>query len=250
MTIIPDENLTPGARHYTSLLLFAYDFWVLYLSNTFAWRCPTKSVLLPFFRGNAGPRHMDVGVGTGYFPAEVAAGEAETRGKGDSDKTVIKRDWPQKLALVDVNPECLETASARIGRPDRTNHLLIDVLRPVDPGSVPVKVEEVFDSISLMYLLHCLAGPPAEKTQLVLANLKPYLSDRGTLFGATILGKGVRHNWFGRILMRYYNRIGIFNNYADGKDEILDALEKEFDDVEGHVVGCVLVFRARGPRRS
>ncbi|KAL1962963.1 hypothetical protein VTN77DRAFT_8809 [Rasamsonia byssochlamydoides] len=241
------DNLTPGAHHYNRLTLSFYDFFVLYFSNSFAWRCPTQSVLLPFFRDNAGPRHMDVGVGTGYFPAAITDDSSNKKKKKKSEE--VKQDWPQKLALVDLNPKCLETAAARIGQPERTVCLLTDVLRPLssDQQENPA---EVFDSISLMYLLHCLAGPPGEK-QRVFANLKPYLADdHGVLFGATVLGKGVRHNWVGRMLMRVYNRVGVFDNYADGKEEILQALENEFEDVEGHVVGCVLLFRARKPKRN
>lgn len=242
----PGEKLDDSARYYSSFVLSSYDFFVLYFSNKFVWRCPTKSVLLPFFRANAGPRHMDVGVGTGYFPAAATTRRREITSSDKHDRDTIKQgeDWPQKLALVDVNPKCLETASSRIAQPDRTVRLLADVLRPL-PDPV-----EVFDSISFMYLLHCLSGPPREKTQRVLVNLKPYLAEQGVLFGATILGKGVRHNWIGRILMWAYNRVGLFHNYADGKDEIISALEAEFDDVEGHVIGCVLVFRARRPKRT
>ncbi|MEA7571661.1 CoA transferase, partial [Salmonella enterica subsp. enterica serovar Virginia] len=40
----------------------------------------------------------------------------------------------------------------------------------------------------------------------------------GTLFGATILGKEVPHNAFGKKLMAVYNKKGIFSNTNDSAD--------------------------------
>src|SRR5262249_21733539 len=77
MSRIPRQHHSPSplpdtaasARYYRRLILSFYALWVLPISNPFVWRCPTKTVLVPFFRANVGRRHMDVGVGTGYFPA-------------------------------------------------------------------------------------------------------------------------------------------------------------------------------------
>lgn len=111
----------------------------------------------------------------------------------------------------------------------------------------PIRVTRNFDSISLVYLLHCLAGPVSDKAD-IFRHLKEHLEDGGTLFGATVLGKGVRHNWAGRWLMRIYNRKGIFGNLDDGAEVFLEVLKECFDDVEARVEGVVLVFAARGAR--
>jgi len=59
-----------GSAIYTPILLRSiYDTWVLGISNTYFWKCPTASVLLPFFEMHMSRRHLDVGVGTGYFPS-------------------------------------------------------------------------------------------------------------------------------------------------------------------------------------
>lgn len=213
---------------YNAISLHIYDYYVLGLTNSVGWRCPTDSVLLPFFQANAGPRHMDVGVGSGYFPTTMHQREGHL-------------GWPKKLVLVDLNPNCLEQVSCRVGLPDRTLCLHNDALQPL-PDIGP------FDSISLMFLLHCLPGPPERKAR-IFGNLKPHLTDDGTLFGATVLGQGILHNWFGLILMWIYNWFGMFGNFADGAGHFLEALKEEFEEVEGTVIGCVLIFKARKPRR-
>ncbi|KAK2753625.1 hypothetical protein FQN54_007402 [Arachnomyces sp. PD_36] len=214
---------------YNSIFLSLYDYYVLGLTNTAFWRCPTDSVLLPLFQANAGPRHMDVGVGSGYFPAIMNQREGHL-------------GWPKKLVLVDLNPTCLERASSRIGLPERTLCLKNDALQPL-PDAGP------FDSISIMFLLHCLPGPPEHKAQ-IFANLKPHLTDNGTLFGATVLGQGVQHNLVGQVLMAAYNWFGIFGNSGDGKEPFIEALEEEYEEVETAVIGCVLIFKAQKPRRA
>lgn len=171
---------------------------------------------------------MDVGVGSGYFTTTMHQRGGET-------------GWPDKLVLVDLNPACLEQAAGRIGLPERILCLENDALQPLpDVGT--------FDSISMMFLLHCLPGPPEHKAR-IFANLKPHLTDGGTMFGATVLGQGVRHNLFGKFLMWSYNWIEMFGNSADGKEPFLEALEEEFEEVESEVIGCVLIFKARKPKR-
>src|SRR3546814_3152770 len=67
---------------------------------------------------------------------------------------------------------------------------------------------------SITYLLHCLPGPSSRKA-VAFANLKPLLNDGARVFGATILGRGVRHNALGRQVLRLYNARGIFGNAED-----------------------------------
>lgn len=92
-----------------------------------------------------------------------------------------------------------------------------------------------------------MPGPPAHKAA-IFRHLKNNLAVGGVLFGATVLGKGVQHNWVGRWLMWIYNRKGIFGNVDDGAEVFLRELKKGFEEVEAEVVGVVLVFVARGVR--
>jgi ubiquinone/menaquinone biosynthesis C-methylase UbiE len=125
---------------------------------------------------------LDVGVGTGYFLAAMHKSEQQRHPTASGE--VI---WPQTLTLIDLNPTCLETAARHLGHPDRTECVMADAREPL-----PIKPGK-FDSISFMYLLHCIPAPP-EKKGCVFANLKLYLEEPGTLFSVTILGRGVRHN--------------------------------------------------------
>ena len=209
-----------GAAVYSPLTLKLYDAWVLGISNRFAWLCPTRDVLQPFFDRNVGPRHLDVGVGTGYYLAHA----------GLPDTTHV--------TLLDLNPSSLQAAKQRFGRAD-TQTLQHDVFLPL-----PAEQSGRYDSISLFYLLHCLPGTLADKAE-VFANLKPCLKADGVLFGATILGDAAAHNGFGRKLMEVYNKKGIFGNRSDTVEALREALTMHFADVHIEVVGKVALFSGR-----
>lgn len=254
-----------GAKIYVPLVLRFYDWWVLGISNTYAWRCPTVDVLLPFFRANFRKRHLDIGVGTGYFPAAAVASEKKNHqklkkqgrgGRGEQEDD----DQEHELTLVDLNPNSLAAAAQRIARPKQTRCIVADALAPLPlssslDGSGQGRPEK-FDSISLFYLLHCLPGPVSHKTR-IFKNLAPHLADDGVLCGATILGNGdgeetgdgARQNWMGTFLMYLYNYMGVFDNWADGRAAFVRALESEFHHVQADRVGAVLLFRAERPRR-
>lgn len=212
-----------GAAIYSSLVLALYDAWVLGVSNRYAWQCPTRAVLLPFYGRHVGARHLDVGVGTGYYPAH--SDPARTNG----------------ITLLDLNPNSLHAASKRIGRPG-VRTVRGDVLAPV-----AALAGQQFDSISLFYLLHCLPGRPETKAA-VFANLKHHLAPGGVLYGATILGDAAGHNGFGRALMKTYNAKGVFGNGADTLEGWRVALERHFGAVQLEQRGKVALFVARDPR--
>ena len=50
-----------GVKVYTPTALKLYDWWVLNISNRYAWRCDTDKYLLPHFKNNLGENHMDIG---------------------------------------------------------------------------------------------------------------------------------------------------------------------------------------------
>lgn len=200
----PGVAAPAGAAFYTPFTLSFYDTWVLGLSNSFAWTCPTKTVQLPFFRKFMGHRHLDIGPGSGYYQANA----------GIPEKT--------EVTLMDSNPHSLATAKERLGRPS-TQTVQADVTQPLP-------LNGVYDSISTFFLIHCLPGP-LERKMVLFTNLEPHLAENGTVYGTTILGKDVSHNIFGRILMSIYNRRGIFSNWDDGEKEIRDHLCKDYKKV-------------------
>ncbi|WP_426224887.1 class I SAM-dependent methyltransferase [Pseudomonas sp. DSP3-2-3] len=215
-----NQSSQAGAAVYSPLTLKLYDGWVLGISNRFAWQCPTRKVLQPFFNRHVGARHLDVGVGTGYY------------------LTNANLPASTQVTLLDLNPSSLEAARRRLGRPD-TRVVQHDVFQPLSDEQVAV-----CDSISLFYLLHCLPGTMADKA-VVFGNLKSRLADNGVLFGATILGEEANHNGFGGKLMAVYNKKGIFGNRNDTVAGLRSALAQHFADVSVEVVGKVALFSAR-----
>ncbi|BDU19244.1 class I SAM-dependent methyltransferase [Dyella sp. GSA-30] len=212
-----------GAAVYSPLVLKLYDAWVLGISNSYAWQCPTRRVLLPFYRQHAGQRHLDVGVGTGYYLANAGF------------------DAERQITLLDLNPNSLHAAARRLGRAD-TKVVVQNVLQPTAGLG-----DNKYDSIALFYLLHCLPGTMVEKSR-VFENLKVHLPDDGVLYGATILGDTAGHNGLGRKLMDVYNKKGIFGNRGDTLEALRDGLQKHFDDVRLSQHGKVALFAARAPK--
>ncbi|MGE9550143.1 class I SAM-dependent methyltransferase [Erwinia amylovora] len=211
---------TKGAKVYTPVTLKLYDWWVLSLSNRFAWRCQTQGFLVPHFRRHLGENHLDVGVGTGYYLEKL-------------------HPYLQEVTLLDLNAASLTSAARRIDPSRLMNCLQHDVFQPLPP-----ELHHRYDSVSLFYLLHCLPGDMATKAAAI-GNIKAAVTQNGTLYGATILGYGVSHNAFGRKLMAIYNRKGIFSNTQDSLSELEAMLHQHFREVEVSLQGTVALFAAR-----
>lgn len=208
-----------GAAAYTRSALSIYDLFVLGFSNSFAWKCPSRFIL-DFYNQHVSERHLDVGVGTGYF----------------LDKCRFPSQTPT-IALLDLNSNSLHATAKRLSRYSPTCHLA-DVLQPIDKGIAG------FSSIGLNYLLHCLPGNLASKS-IVFGNLKPLLRDGGVIFGSTLLGQGVRRNYLAQKLTDLYNKKGIFSNATDNLRDLEAGLREHFVDTSIQVKGCVALFSAR-----
>lgn len=209
-----------GAAVYSKRLLGSYDLLVVHLSNSFVWRCH-RSVMAAQYARNVGVRHLDVGPGTGWFLAN----------------SFLPRDT--EVTLLDLNPNSLASARQRLPGAD-VRTVVANVLEPLPDELGP------FDSVSVNYVLHCLPGSWAEKGR-VFGHLASKLAPGGVLFGATVLGRGVRHNLVGRRLMRLYNQKGIFHNTEDDLEGLEDALRQHFGDVTVRVMGAVALFQASAP---
>ncbi|ENB6578759.1 class I SAM-dependent methyltransferase [Escherichia coli] len=218
------KNTNDGAKVYTPLTLKLYDWWVLRVSNRFAWECSTSEYLLPHFLQHLGKKHLDVGVGTGYYLTHVPECHL--------------------ISLMDLNETSLSAASKRAGETKIQSKINHDVFE-----TYPKTLHNQFDSISMFYLLHCLPGNISTKS-CVIRNAAQALTDDGTIYGATILGDGVVHNAFGQKLMRIYNRKGIFSNTEDSEEGLKKILSEHFENVKTKVKGTVVMFSASGKRSS
>jgi hypothetical protein len=212
------DAVEAGQAVYSPLVLKVYDWFVLGFSNRLLWRCPTPHLRALYDR-NASARHIDIGVGTGYF--------------------LDKAKWPAAdpaITLVDLNPNSLNAAAKRIGRfAPRT--VLANALAPLPPLGP-------FDSAGLCYLLHCLPGDMETKS-VVFDHVRPALAAGARVFGAAILQGDAPRSWAAQRLMNLYNKKGIFSNAADTREALEAALKRRFADVKIEMRGAVALFEAR-----
>ena len=157
-----DGDTRKGVAAYTPLTLALYDLVVLGFSNSFVWQC-SSHVLLDFYNEHISDKHLDIGVGTGYF----------------LDRCRFPSTAP-KIVLFDLSPHSLAKSAKRLRRYNPSCYMG-NALHRIDIGM------SGFDSVSLNYLLHCLPGNLASKS-IVFEHVKPLLRDDGVIFGSTILG--------------------------------------------------------------
>ncbi len=213
-------NTESGASVYSPTILKLYGFGVLVLSNRFVWQCPTNTVLLPFYKEHLGLKHLDVGVGTGFYIANAGLTRSH------------------QVGLLDLNENCLRAAAARV-KQAKVRTFRRDMMQP---SSEPA--DTGYDSISLIHVLHCLPGTMDDK-ETAIANLKRYLSKNGVLYGATILGDEAGHNPIGRMLLELYNDKGVMHNMADTLDGLQRMLRRQFQNVQVRRHNKVALFVAR-----
>ncbi len=211
-----------GQAVYTPRTLRVYDFFVLGVCNGVIWKCPT-SRLLEHYNEHVTDNHLDVGVGSGYFP----------------DRCKFATSSP-RIALMDLNSDAIEFAASRIRRYDAETYRR-DVLEPLGLDC------KKFDSVAVNYLVHCLPGTMQTKSVL-FDHLLEIMNPGAVIFGSTLLQEGVDRGWAAIRLMNFYNRKGIFGNMDDGLAELQSGLESRFCDVRINVTGCAALFSARVPR--
>jgi hypothetical protein len=68
MLIGSDEpsGLPASSAGYTRAVLMIYDLWVTHFSIRYVWRCSVE-IHRDHYRKWIGKRHLEVGVGTGYY---------------------------------------------------------------------------------------------------------------------------------------------------------------------------------------
>jgi SAM-dependent methyltransferase len=204
---------------YNPLLLSVYDQFVIGFSNMFVWRCPSQELLALYCR-NVSDRHLDIGVGTGYF----------------LDRVRFPSPHPA-ITLLDVNATSLSVASRRIARYE-PRVVRADAL-------APLPIVGPFSSVGLCYLLHCLPGSIAEKA-IVLDHIKAVMAPDARVFGATIVQGSVPKPWLTRQFLSIYNFTGIFSNDSDTIEDLETQLASRFSKVNVTLQGSVALFEAQG----
>ena len=218
MTATP-QQIDAGQAGYTKRVLRVYDLWVLGFSNRLLWRCPTPRIVR-HYNEHVTANHLDVGVGTGYL----------------LDRCRFPSQAP-RVALMDLNPNSLESAARRIARYQPETYRR-NVLEPIDFSAAK------FDSVGINYLLHCLPGT-LESKSAAFDHLRDLMNPAAVLFGSTLLTGGVHRSPLARRLMHTYNRKGIFSNEHDDLAGLQRELSQRFQNVTIEVQGCAALFAAR-----
>lgn len=216
------REVEDGQAVYSRSILSIYDLWVLGVSNSFIWRCPTRHIM-EYFNAHVTSNHLDVGVGTGYY----------------LDKGKFPEGSP-RIGLMDLNQNSLEESARRISRYSPQKYR-VNVLDEIKLNIEP------YDSVSLNYLFHCLPGDLEQKL-VVLDNLKPYVKREGVIFGSTIVSNAERTSSVAVKLMSVYNKKGIFCNSADTSEALENYLGENYEEFETLKRGCVVLFSAKGRR--
>lgn len=98
MPSISPERVQAGQALYTKVFLSIYDGFALGLNCRFLWKCPSHH-MLELYNQYVSANHLEIGVGTGYFLDRCRFPTANPR-----------------LALMDLNPNCLEVSGKRLAR--------------------------------------------------------------------------------------------------------------------------------------
>ena len=213
---ITSEQIEVGQALYTKPFLSIYVWFALGLNCRFVWKCPSYH-MLELYNQHVSANHLDIGVGTGYFLDQCRFPTTNPR-----------------IALMDLNPNCLDVAGRRLARYAPEKYLR-NALEPIEidaPG---------FDSIGILNLLHCLPGTFKTKG-IVFEHLKSLLNTGGVLFGSTILYGGVRQNPLSTFILNRVNVRGFMNNKTDDLEGLRYNLEKYFSESYIEVIGCEALF--------
>lgn len=218
MSEITPKGVKAGQALYGKSFLYFYDRIALGWGLRFAWKCPARYILELYSRYVSG-NHLDIGVGTGYF----------------MDRCMFPVEKP-RLALLDLNSNCLEVTGKKLARYNPEKYLR-NVLEPITIDC------DRFDSIGLVNILHCLPGTMKTKA-VVFENVKPLMNPGAVIFGSTILGRGVKHTLVAESLNLFINKTGYITNREDNPEDLARGLARCFSYSEIKVMGSIALFWA------
>lgn len=215
-----ESSAYAGQAPYSRSFLLVYDLLAFGYNLPVLWRCPGK-YFRQLYDENAGARHLDIGVGTGYL----------------LDRCHFPSEAPE-ITLMDMNPNSLRFAARRIRRYSPRTHRA----NVLEPWGLP---EQTFDSVAMTNLLHCVPGTLSDGKAVVFEHAQGVLAPGGTLFGATVLGTEADHTKRSMKTMERYNDRGSFCNLDDRREDLEAGLSAVFDAHEVEVQGAVALFTAR-----
>jgi SAM-dependent methyltransferase len=217
-----DDRVWAGAAFYSRRNLRFYDVMLAFNCRVL-WRCP-RPRLVELYDDHVTVRHLDIGVATGWLLDAFPVAEPA-------------------ITLMDLNPDTLAVAAARLARYRPTTHRA----SVLEPFGLPA---DSLDSVSMSLLLHCLPSAMSSKVPVVFDHVRSVLAPGGVIFGATLLNGGVHHTALSRRAMEAINRRGEFNNLDDNLDDLDAALARAYGEHELRVRGAMALFSAQSERSS
>lgn len=214
----------PAIRIYTRSSLPLYDAVVMRLLSDWVWGCPAEH-FLAHYRRHLTANHAEIGVGSGYCLDRCGFPEPNPR-----------------LALIDLQPNCLAYSARRLAR-YRPKSYVHDARDPMWLGLEP------FDSVAICGVLHCLPGSLSEKGKVFDA-LAPLAAAGTTIFGYTLVSDNVRERALPHAVHRLLNRLQIIANREDRRDDLYAELARRFDAPAVEQIGCLAFFSAVVPGGS
>ncbi len=128
------QDIEAGQAVYTPKMLGFYDFLILRVIVPYIWKCPIGS-RITLYNANITSNHLEVGVGSGFY----------------LENTIFPNSHP-RLALMDLNPNCLKYTSDRLSKYGPETYR-VNILEPID-----LDIDK-FDSIALNAVIHCFREP-------------------------------------------------------------------------------------------
>jgi hypothetical protein len=200
-------------RAYTKAGLRVYDALVMGVLAEHVWGC-RPDTFIDHYRKHVTSTHADIGVGTGYC----------------LDRCEFDTPNPT-LALIDLQPACLEYAAKRLAR-YRPQTYVRDVLQPLRTDG------RRFESIALGGVLHCLSGDMQQKGRVFDA-LEPLTRGGSKIFGYTLVRDVVERRARSRLLHHVLNRMRIISNAGDRASDLRRELSSRFVSCNVEQVGCI-----------
>ena len=209
-------------KAYTKLGLHLYDPLIVNLVAPRVWGC-SPDVLVDHYREHVTSNHADLGVGTGYF----------------LDRCGFDAPNP-RLALIDLQPNCLAYTARRLSRYRPVTYVR-DVLRPIDDiAGGP------FDSIALPGIIHCLAGDLTQKSR-VFDSIAPLTRAGTRVFGYTLVYDGVQDRIRRTLVHPLLNGLRVIDNRNDHLSDLRRELNARFTACRIELIGCMALFSATVP---
>ena len=213
---------TPDSiKVYSKLGLAFYDSLIVGWLAPRVWGC-APSRLVEHYRDHVTNNHADIGVGTGYCLDRCGF------------------ESPPRLALIDLQPNCLEHAARRLRR-FRPHCYWRDVQQPVRGVEGPS-----FSSIALCGVLHCLPGDLKQKAR-VFDNLAPLTNGGTRIFGSTLVSDDIPRRLRRRFFHRLLNRTRVVQNTGDRLADLQAALATRYLCPRIELAGCMALFSAVVP---